>query len=249
MIVKAYKTHKIIKGDNLFRILDSYLPKLHEKSVVVITSKIISICQGDLVKIEEIDIKDELIKQEADLYYQDDNLLKHWILYPTIKNNILAANAGIDHSNGNNYFILWPNDIENTVAEIWKYLRKKWKIKHLGVIVSDSRSTPLRWGVHGISISWCGFEALKDYRNKKDIFGDTLHMTQESIIDGLASSAVVVMGEGNEQTPLATITDIPFVVFQNRPPTKKERAVLFIPLEKDIYGKMLTSVKWQKGGK
>ena len=57
------------------------------------------------------------------------------------------------------------------------------------------------------------------------------------------------MGQGEEQTPLATITDIPFVTFQNHTPTREEHDMLRIEKEKDIYGKLLTSVKWEKGGK
>lgn len=247
MIVNAYKTHKIQANEDLYKILDKYLPTIEENAVVIITSKIVSLCQGDVIKHDANLNKNELIKSQADWYYTDDNLLKHWILYPTIKEDILIANAGIDESNADEYLVLWPKNVEATLTKIWQYLKEKHKLHHLGVIITDSRSTPLRWGTQGVGISWCGFEALKDYRNKPDIFGHPLKMTQESILDGLASAAVVVMGEGDEQTPLAMITDVPFVVFQTAPPTKEERAIMRIEKEKDIYGKMLTSVEWKEG--
>ncbi len=50
MIVTAYKTPKIVVGSDLFATLDACLPKLQEGMVVVVTSKIISICQGRVVK-------------------------------------------------------------------------------------------------------------------------------------------------------------------------------------------------------
>jgi putative folate metabolism gamma-glutamate ligase len=245
MIVTPYKTHKITTGENLFAILDTYLPKLTEKSIVVITSKIISICQNNIAKNDGTIDKKKLITQEADKYFIDENLTQYGTVIPTIKEDILIANAGIDESNANGDFVLWPKDIDHTTTEIWEYLRKKHGVKELGILITDSRTTPLRWGVSGVGISWCGFAALKDYRGKPDIFGRLLRMSQESIIDGLAASAVVVMGEGDEQTPLTSITDIPFVTFQNRPPTQEDRTVMRIDIHDDLYGKLLTSVEWK----
>lgn len=71
--------------------------------------------------------------------------------------------------------------------------------------------------------------------------------TKANIADGLASSAVLVMGEGNEQTPLAIITEIPFVRFTRNSPTKQELSELPIDLRDDLYSKILTSVKWREG--
>src|SRR5438034_11311086 len=111
MIVNAYKTHKIQLGDTLYEILDKYLPMLEEKSVVVITSKIVSICQGNAVKNDGTVDKRELIKKEADWYFEDKNLDRFGVLIPTIKDDIFIANAGIDESNANENFILWPKNL------------------------------------------------------------------------------------------------------------------------------------------
>lgn len=248
MQVTAYKTKKIQPEDDLYKILDEYLPALEEKSVVLITSNIVGICQGNVMKNDGTVDKVALIKKEADWYYIDENLASFGILIPTITNDILIANAGIDESNANGNFVFWPKNLPETTIHIWEYLRSKQQIQNLGVIITDSRLTPLRWGTHGAGIAWCGFEPLKDYRGKPDIFEKALHMTQENILDGLAASAVTVMGEGNEQTPLAIVTDVPFVQFQDCPPTKEEQDRLRITKEDDLYGKLLTSVKWQKGG-
>lgn len=249
MNVAAYKTKKVIVGDDLYKILDDYLPKLEENSIVVITSKIISICLGNVAKNDGIITKEILAKKNADWYFIDKNLEKFGTVIPTITNGILLANAGVDASNGDDIFIFWPKNIDEITAKIWTYLRKKHQINKLGVLITDSRLLPLRYGSQGVAVSWCGFEALQDYRGKPDIFGEPLKMTQKNIIDGFAGAAVVIMGEGEEQTPLATITDVPFVVFQNRPPTKEEKNLLKINNEDDIYGKLLTSVTWEKGGK
>ena len=57
------------------------------------------------------------------------------------------------------------------------------------------------------------------------------------------------MGEGSEQTPLAVISDIPFVHFQDRNPTEEELAELKISIEDDVYAPLLKAANWKKGKK
>jgi dihydrofolate synthase / folylpolyglutamate synthase len=91
-----------------------------------------------------------------------------------------------------------------------------------------------------------GFQAINDYRGTPDLFGRPLRMTKVNVVDALATAAVVVMGEGNEQTPLALIRDISFVAFQDRNPTEEELQGLHIELDDDLYAPLLTSVPWQR---
>lgn len=245
MIVAAYKTDKITVGASLFPILDQYLPKLAEEDIVVITSKIVSICQGRVVPNDGTTDKYALIRSEADAVIEDEKLKRLGVIL-TIKDDILIPNAGIDESNGNGYFILWPKDIHKIAADIWQHLGRKHKLKHLGVIVTDSHTTALRWGTTGMGLSWAGFEALNNYIGSPDIFGRKLRVTKASILDGLSAAAVVAMGEGNEQTPLTVIRDVPFVRFQNRAPTPREIARLRIRLHDDIFAPLLTAVRWKQ---
>jgi F420-0:gamma-glutamyl ligase len=65
---------------------------------------------------------------------------------------------------------------------------------------------------------------------------------------GLAAAAVLAMGEGTEQTPIAIITDVSFVKFQQRDPTKEELEYFYIKnKEEDLFAPFLNAVKWQKG--
>jgi len=105
----------------------------------------------------------------------------------------------------------------------------------------------LRRGTIGISLAHCGFNPLKDYRGTKDIFGRKFTMTQTNITDGLAAAAVVVMGEGREQTPLALITDIPGVRFIGGS-RRSLRSPLKIPEKEDLYYPFLSCPPWKKGG-
>lgn len=248
MKVTPIDTKAITVGDDLNTTFDHYLPTLKENDILVVTSKIVSICEGSVVKNDGSVGKRDLIKREADAYL-DIPLSQTYGVTITIKDSKLVANAGIDESNGNGYFILWPRDPFRSAATIWEYLRKKYNLANLGIIITDSHVIPLQWGTRGRAIAWCGIEPLKDYIGMPDIFGKKLRMTKASIVDGLAAAAVAVMGEGNEQTPLAIIRDVPFVTFLDRPPTKEDVGALTITPFDDIYAPLLTSVRWMKGGK
>ncbi len=247
MKVRPVKTHKITTKDkDIFAILDKYLPKITEGSVIAITSKIVAITEGRMVAIEKAD-KDKLIKQESQ-YYLPRNTNKYKVSY-SITHNTLVASAGIDESNGNGYYILWPKDPWKSAAAIRDYIRKVRGIRDIGVIITDSRTTPMRWGVTGITIGYSGLRPLINYVGKKDLFGRKFEYETLSLIDCLASSAILVMGEGAEQAPIAIIADIPFVEWNDSDPTDKEIAQLKISPADDLYGPLLTSVKWKKGDK
>ena len=244
MHVYSVKTHTITSQDNdIFIILDKYISEIKEKTVITVTSKIISFTQGCVVPVGSQD-KQTLIEQEADQYLPRSSS-KYDVQF-AIKNNILTANAGIDESNADNQYILWPKDPQKTANEIREHLVQKFGIKHIGVIITDSKATPLRWGVTGMSLAHSGFNGLKDYIGSKDLFGREFKFEKLNIADSLAASAVLVMGEGSEQTPLAVIEDIPQVEFQERNPTEEELRELKISLEDDLYAPLLTSVQWKK---
>jgi len=228
----------------LFEVLDKYLPSLKEGSIIVITSKIVSICEGRVAKVGKAE-KEKLVEKEAE-YFLPPQGNKYNVML-TIKGNVLAASAGIDESNGAGYHILLPKDPQETANNVREYLRKKFSIKKLGVVITDSRTTPLRWGTTGVAISYSGFAPLYNYIGKRDIFGRKFEMQKANIVDALATSAVLIMGEGAEQTPLAVIEDIPFARFQEKNPSKKELDNFHIDINDDLYCLLLKSVKWRKG--
>ncbi|MGQ4809258.1 Bifunctional F420 biosynthesis protein FbiB [Candidatus Entotheonellaceae bacterium PAL068K] len=244
MQVSAIKTHQItIKDTDIYAILERYISSFEDQSILVVTSKIVSICQQNIVKIGDSD-KKHLIEQEAD-YFLPSHLSKHNITL-TIKNNILLPTSGIDESNGNGYYILWPKEPQNTADAIRRYLQKRFVCQRPGVIITDSKTTPLRAGVTGVAIAHSGFLALNDYIGTMDIFGHTLRMTRVDVANALATAAVLVMGEGNEQTPLAVIRNLPFVTFQDRAPSAEELQQLRIDPEEDLYAPLLQGVRWQQ---
>lgn len=245
MITEAIRTHRITTEDrSIPAILDAYLTSFEERMVLAITSKIVAVCQGRVVKIGDVDEHD-LIAQEAD-YYLPPAASKYNISL-TIKDGLLIPTAGIDESNGNGYYILWPRDLQQAANEVRSYLRQRFNCGQAGVIITDSKTTPLRLGVTGVALAYSGFRPLNDYVGSADLFGRPLRVTKVNLADALAAAAVMVMGEGSEQTPLAVMRDLPFVTFQDHDPTEEEARQLQIAVEDDLYGPLLTSVRWHKG--
>ncbi len=243
MHVKAIQTHRIKPGESLEKILERYIPILSEQTILVITSKILSLCQGRAISKTSIS-KEGLVKKEADAVLQAKE--NPYGLYLTLKDNILIPSAGIDESNGDKVYILYPQDVQKTAIHLWNYLREKHGLAHLGILITDSHTTPMRRGVTGIGLGWCGFDPLYSYIGKPDLYGTPLRVTQINLLDALATAAVLVMGEGNEQTPLAMISEAPKVSFLNRPPTLAEKQSVIISMEEDLYAPLLKGANWVK---
>ena len=176
------------------------VPKLHDGDILVVTSKIVALSEGRVME-NGRGRKTRLIKQESQKAFKT-----RWC-YLTLKNGHWCPNAGIDESNADGKLILWPRDSYQSASTLRKILMRKFKIRKLGVLITDSRTFPLRAGVTGVALGYAGFEGLRDYRGKPDIFKRALKMTQTNVADALASAAVLLMGEGNEQMPLALIRE------------------------------------------
>lgn len=247
MKVKAIKT-KLFQPpkDDLFQVILTSLKKIPERSVVVVASKIVSIHQGRCIPKAKVLHKDELIQKEADRYLPRSAVPNGYAVL-TIKNNILIPTAGIDESNVGDYYVLWPKRISATTKEIYTFLRRKYHVKNFGVIIADSHTVPLRRGVLGIALGYYGFKPINDWRGQQDLFGRKLKITAVDVADALATAGVLVMGESSERTPLAIITDVPFVQFIHGAykPNKKHSS-LRISWNEDLYGPLLKAIKWRK---
>lgn len=228
--------------ENIYPVLDKHLPKLKNGDVLFITSKILGLHQGRTVKIGGVD-KKKLIYGEADAVVSGPTYKGHKF-YLTIKDYTLIPTSGIDESNGDGYYILWPKNTQKLLKEIWQYLKKKHHLKNLGIVATDSHTIPLRWGTQGISTGFFGFEPLKNYRGKKDLFGRKLKFTQSNIVDALSSTAVLMMGEGNERTPMLVLRGAKFLRFT----AKNLYHSLVIDPKHDIYAPLLKQFKKPKLG-
>lgn len=223
MLVRPVKTRVFEEGENLPNFIETYIPKLRENSVLIVTSKIVALAEKRTAP-NDLKTKERLIKSESTFA-----LPTKWV-WLTLKDGFVIANAGIDESNANGKLILLPKDSYKAAAKIRTEMMKRYKVKNLAVILTDSRIWPLRAGVTGVALGYAGLKGLKDYRKKTDIFGRPFKFETVSVVDGLAAAAVLTMGEGDECIPLAVIEDAP-VEFTSR----VKAGELQIPLEDDIY--------------
>ncbi len=224
MITRPIKTRVFQEGEDLFTFITHYFKKLPEKSVIVVTSKIIALAEKRTAIAGNDHVKKKLIRKESEFAIPTKYV---WL---TIKDNIVMASAGIDESNANGKLILLPKDSFKTAKLLRKKLQKKYGVIHLGVLITDSNITPLRAGVTGVALGYAGFRGVKDYRNTPDIFGRKFKFSQTNIADSLATTAVLVMGEGNERRPLAIIKNAPIEFCDT-----VNRKELHIDIQDDMY--------------
>ena len=202
--------------DDIYRFLDESVKDLRNGDVLCITSKILAVAQGRCVPAGTPRYKHQLIKQEADYYLPHTVLVAGKEVILTIKDNTLIPTAGIDESNADGGYVLWPRNTNKLLREIWLHLKNRHHLKQLGVIATDSHTIPLRRGVVGISTGFFGFDPLQDYRGKADIFGRKLKMTRSNIADAVAAGVVLVMGEGRERVPLVICRGVDKIKFSGK---------------------------------
>ena len=81
-----------------------------------------------------------------------------------------------------------------------------------------------------MALAYSGFSGVKSLIGQPDLFNRPLKVTKINMADSLAVSAVLLMGEGAEQKPLAVIKESP-VTF-----TKQDNITeLQISIEEDLY--------------
>jgi len=193
---------------------------IKDEDILAITSKAVATVQGRVVRLisikpsekakklaERHDLEPtftEIVLREADKIYGG----VHKALL-TLKNNVLIANAGVDHKNApEGCVILWPENPHETSEKIRSEILKKTG-KHVGVLIVDSRVTPLRMGTTGVAIGIAGLEPIVDCRGAKDLYGNSVLITRHALADDLASAAHLIMRETDERVPAVIIRGVP----------------------------------------
>ena len=230
MQTKAIKTRIFVGREDLFSFILKYVRKIPEQSIIVVTSKIVALSEGRFVEYKGKKQRSELIKKESDFILEKNFLF-------TIKDGMVMAFAGVDESNGDGRLTFLPEDCYRSAEVLRKKIMRKFGLKKLGVLITDSGFIPLRSGAVGMAIGYAGFKGIRNYIGSKDIFGRVLKMSKTNVADSLATSAVLCMGEGKEKTPLAIITNAP-VIFKNKI-NKKE---LVINPRKDMYAPLFNKI-------
>lgn len=231
--VEALRTSIFRRDDDLNSFLRLHLKdRLREGVVIAITSKIVSIAEGQLIAMNSTE-KNALVRKEADHYLGEGG----YGIELTIKHGLLIPSSGIDESNSESeQYILFPKDPYRSAEKIGRFLRDTFGIRDLGIIITDSHTMPLRRGVTGIALSHWGLRGTRSLVGASDLFGRALKYTSVDVVDSLAAMAVFVMGEADDACPLAIIENAN-VEFQE----DGSAAEIAIPLTEDLYYPLLRS--------
>lgn len=232
MIVRSIKTRIFKEGEDLAQFITEHIKTLSEKSVLVITSKIVALSEKRTAIIKDVRSKEKIIKRESDFALPTRHV---WM---TIKENMVMASAGIDESNADGKVILLPKDSYKAAKNLLIKMKSKYKVRELAILITDSRTLPFRSGVTGVALGYAGLKGIKDYAGKEDIFGRKFKFSKVNMADSLATAAVLTMGEGAEQMPLAVIKGVK-VEFTD----KVDRDEVAINIEDDMYLPMISKYR------
>jgi dihydrofolate synthase / folylpolyglutamate synthase len=212
--------------DDLFEVLDESLLDVKEGDVVVVSSKVISIHEGNCVPVEGAD-KKALIAQEA----QFSIPRSYWPSPLTVAHNAFIGTAGIDESNADGHYVLLPRDPFVSAKNIYDYVKGRFQVQDIAVVITDSHSSPLRRGAMGVAIGWWGIAPTINHVGKPDLFGREFRIEVSNIADAIAAAAGLVMGETDECQPVVIARAVPDILFVDRN-TKDE---LFVAPKDDTF--------------
>lgn len=212
--------------DNLIAALDEAIKELREKDIVIISSKVAAIDEGRCLPVSSAN-KEALVKEEAEVLIDRP----YWNSPLTIQHHTFLGAAGIDESNADGHYVLLPKEPFESAKKYYEHLKRRFSLKELGVIITDSRSLPFRFGATGVAIGFWGVQPLISHIGEKDLFGREIQVEKSNLIDGLAASATVVMGEVAECTPVVIIRNAPRVTFREG----DLRRELFVDFKNDTF--------------
>jgi coenzyme F420-0:L-glutamate ligase len=240
----------VILGQKLdsvvLRTLQKHEFQLHHGDIICVASKVVSVAERRIVYLKQkrvsntarrLAVKYSMNQQLAQIVLeQADSIwggVRGFLL--TVKQGILTANAGVDVKNSPiGTATLWPAHPNNSASGLRASLIRDGNAT-IGVVIVDSRVTPLRLGTIGVAIGLSGFHTIRDERGKRDLYGRRVMFTQSNLVDDLACAAHLVMGERDERKGLVVIRDAP-VMMTNTVPGK-----LVLDARKCLIGSSLLS--------
>jgi coenzyme F420-0:L-glutamate ligase/coenzyme F420-1:gamma-L-glutamate ligase len=185
--------------------------------VLVVTQKIVSKAEGDLVDLAQVD-PSPLAKRFAKQWDKDARLVEvvlrqsrrvvkmdRGVLITETHHGFICANAGVDQSNieGQDIVAVLPPDPDASARAIRQGLRERLGVAP-AVIISDTFGRPWREGLVNVAIGLAGIGAIRDYTGLRDAQGYELKVTALAIADELAAAAELVMNK-LDNVPVAIV--------------------------------------------
>jgi coenzyme F420-0:L-glutamate ligase/coenzyme F420-1:gamma-L-glutamate ligase len=183
-------------GDDLADAIAAAAPWLRDDDIVVVTSKVVSKCEGRIVAApadpEERDaLRRKLIEAEAVrvLARKGRTLITENAL------GLVQAAAGVDGSNvGSTELALLPVDPDASAAALRSGLADRLGI-NVGVVITDTMGRAWRNGQTDAAIGAAGLTVLHGYAGARDAYGNELVVTEVAVADEIAAAADLVKGK------------------------------------------------------
>ncbi len=203
-ILPVHGIGDITAGDDLAELIGTAAPWLADGDILVVTSKIVSKAEGQLVEVPADGPERELARAEV-LISQTARIVARrgpTTIVQTHHGFVMAA-AGIDASNvDKTHLVLLPVDPDASARQ----LRTDFRARGLdvGIIISDTMGRTWRNGLTDVALGAAGIAPVRDHRGETDPYGNELEITQMAVIDELAAAGELVKGKC-DQVPVAVV--------------------------------------------
>lgn len=183
-------------GDDLVAALAAAAPWLRDGDVLVVTSKVVSKCEGRIVAApEDPEERDALRRKLIDGEAVRVLARKGRTLITENTIGLIQAAAGVDGSNvGSAELALLPVDPDGSAAALRAGLRKRLGVT-VGVVITDTMGRAWRNGQADFAIGAAGITTLHGYAGAHDRHGNELLVTEVAVADEIAAAADLVKGK------------------------------------------------------
>ncbi|WP_006247598.1 coenzyme F420-0:L-glutamate ligase [Mycolicibacterium tusciae] len=183
-------------GDDLTAAIASAAPWLRDDDILVVTSKVISKCEGRIVAAPvDADERDALRRKLIDAEAVRVLARKGKTLITENAIGLVQAAAGVDGSNVDSAELaLLPTDPDGSAAALRDGLRQRLGVT-VGVVVTDTMGRAWRNGQTDVAIGAAGLTVLHGYEGSVDRHGNELIVTEIAVADEIAAAADLVKGK------------------------------------------------------
>ncbi|WP_174237073.1 coenzyme F420-0:L-glutamate ligase [Mycobacterium basiliense] len=196
-------------GDDLVAAVATAAPWLRDGDVVVVTSKVVSKCEGRLVAApEDPEQRDQLRRKLVDDEAVRVLARKGRTLITENRLGLVQAAAGVDGSNvGRSELALLPIDPDASAATLRAGLRERLGVT-VAVVVTDTMGRAWRNGQIDAAVGAAGLAVLHNYSGAVDRYGNELVVTEIAVADEVAAAADLVKGKLTAM-PVAVVRGLP----------------------------------------
>ncbi len=183
-------------GDDLTAAIATAAPWLRDGDVVVVTSKVVSKCEGRLVPAPaDAEERDRLRRRLVDDEAVRVLARKGRTLITENRLGLVQAAAGVDGSNvGADELALLPVDPDASAAALRTGLRERLGVE-VAVVITDTMGRAWRNGQTDAAVGAAGLPVLHGYSGVLDRHGNELVVTEIAIADEIAAAADLVKGK------------------------------------------------------